>query len=78
MNSFLTAKFDKYGKNKHDVFSRKVSNAQEKVRGMLKAEFIKWLLCTSLVESFVSLLTFLSTTSTFVLEALFSGRLLVY
>ena len=32
----------------------------------------------SLVESFVSLLTFLSTTSTFVLEALFSGRLLVY
>ena len=33
---------------------------------------------TSPVESFVSLLTFLSTTSTFVLEALFSGRLLVY
>ena len=33
---------------------------------------------TSLVESFVSLLTFLSTTFTFVLEALFSGRLLVY
>ena len=32
----------------------------------------------TLVESFVSLLTFLSTTSTFVLEALFSGRLLVY
>ena len=30
------------------------------------------------VESFVSLLTSLSTTSTFVLEALFSGRLLVY
>ena len=33
---------------------------------------------TSPVEGFVSLLTFLSTTSTFVLEALFSGRLLVY
>ena len=33
---------------------------------------------TSPVESFVSLLTFLSTTSTFVLEALFSSRLLVY
>ena len=33
---------------------------------------------TSPVESFVSLSTFLSTTSTFVLEALFSGRLLVY
>ena len=33
---------------------------------------------TSQVESFVSLLTFLSTTSTFVLEVLFSGRLLVY
>ena len=24
-------------------FSRKVSNAQEKVRGMLKAEFMKWI-----------------------------------
>ena len=33
---------------------------------------------TSPVVCFVSLLTFLSTTSTFVLEALFSGRLLVY
>ena len=33
---------------------------------------------TSPVESFVSLLTFLLTTSTFVLEALFPGRLLVY
>ena len=33
---------------------------------------------TSPVESLVSLLTFLSTTSTFVLEARFSGRLLVY
>ena len=37
-----------------------------------------WGTHTSLVESFVSLLTFLSTTSTFVLGALFSGRLLVY
>ena len=35
-NSFLTAKFYKCGKNKHDVF-----NAQEK--GMLKAELMKWL-----------------------------------
>ena len=43
VNSFLTAKFDKCGKNKHDVFLRKVSNTQEKVRGMLKAEFMKWL-----------------------------------
>ena len=43
MNSFRTTKFDKCGKNKHDVFPRKVSNAQEKVRGMLKAGFMKWL-----------------------------------
>jgi len=45
VNSFLTAKFDKCGKNKHDVFPRKVSNAQEKVRGilMLKAQFMKGL-----------------------------------
>ena len=43
VNSFLTAKLDKCGKNKHDVIPRKVSNAQEKVRGMLKAEFMKWL-----------------------------------
>ena len=43
MNSFLIAKFDKCGKNKHDVFPRKVSSAQEKARGMLKAEFMKWL-----------------------------------
>ena len=42
MNSIVTAKFDKCGKNKHDVFSRKVSNAQEKVRGKLKAELMKW------------------------------------
>ena len=43
VNSFLTAKFDKCGKNKYDVFPRKVSNAQENVREMLKAEFMKWL-----------------------------------
>ena len=43
MNSIVTAKFDKCGKNKHDVFTRKVSNTQEKVRGMLKAEFMKWI-----------------------------------
>ena len=43
VNSFLIAKFDKCGKDKHDVFPRKVSNTQEKVRGMLKAEFMKWL-----------------------------------
>ena len=43
MNSFLTAKFDNCGKNKHDAISRKLSNAKEKVRGMLKAEFMKWL-----------------------------------
>ena len=40
-NSIRTAKFDKCGKNKHDVFPRKVFNAQEKVRGILKAEFMK-------------------------------------
>ena len=50
MNSFLTATFDKCGKNKHDVFSRKVSNAQEKVRGMLEAEFMKWLVRFGIVE----------------------------
>ena len=37
VNSFLTAKFDKC------FFSRKVSNAQKKVWGKLKAEFMKWL-----------------------------------
>ena len=40
VNSFLTAKFDKCDKNKHDVFSGKVSNAHEKVQGMLKAEIL--------------------------------------
>ena len=39
VNSFLTVKVDKCGKNKHDAISRKLSKAQEKVRGMLKAEF---------------------------------------
>ena len=39
VNSFLTVKVDKGGKNKHDAISRKLSKAQEKVRGMLKAEF---------------------------------------
>ena len=43
VNSFLTAKFDKCGKNKHDVFPRKASKAQEKVEGILRAEFMKWL-----------------------------------
>ena len=43
VNSFLTAKFDKYDKNKHDAISTKLSNGEEKVRGMLKAEFMKWL-----------------------------------
>ena len=41
VNSFLTVKFDKCSKNKHNAISRKLSNAQEKVRGMLKAEFMK-------------------------------------
>ena len=51
MNSIVTAKlFDKCGKNKHDVFSRKVSNAQEKVRGMLKAEFIKWIFRFAIIK----------------------------
>ena len=39
VNSFLTVKVDKCGKNKHDAISRKLSKAQEKVQGMLKAEF---------------------------------------
>ena len=50
MNSIVTAKFDKCGKNKHDVFSRKVSNAQEKVREMLKAEFMKWIFPFAIVK----------------------------
>ena len=50
MNSIVTAKFDKCGKNEHDVFSRKVSNAQEKVRGMLKAEFMKWIFRFAIIK----------------------------
>ena len=41
MDSIVTAKFDKCGKKQTRFFSRKVSNVQEKVRGMLKAEFMK-------------------------------------
>ena len=41
VNSFLTAEFDKCAKNKDDAISRKLCNAQVKVRGMLKAEFMK-------------------------------------
>ena len=52
VNSFLTAKFDKCGKNKHDVFPRKASNAQEKVRGMLKAEFMKWLFRFDIIKQY--------------------------
>ena len=37
-------------KNKHDVFSRKVSNAQEKVRGMLRAEFMKSIFCFAIIK----------------------------
>ena len=37
-------------KKKHDVFSRKVSNAQEKVRGMLKAEFMKWIFRFAIIK----------------------------
>ena len=36
-----SVKFDQCGENKHDAISRKLSNAQEKVRGMLKAKFTK-------------------------------------
>ena len=51
MNLIVTAKFDKCGKNKHDIFfSRKVSNAQEKVRGMLKAEFMKWIFRFAIIK----------------------------
>ena len=37
-------------KNKHAVFARKVSNAQEKVRGMLKAEFMKWIFRFAIIK----------------------------
>ena len=50
VNSIVTAKFDKCGKNKHDVFSRKVSKAEEKVRGMLKAEFMKWIFRFAIIK----------------------------
>ena len=50
MNSFVTAKFDKCGKNKYDVFSKKVSNAQEKFRGMLEAEFMKWIFRFAIIK----------------------------
>ena len=45
-------KFDKCGKTKfkHDTIFRKLSNAQEKVRGMLKAEVIKWLFVSALLR----------------------------
>ena len=55
MNSFLTAKYDKFGKNKHDVFPRKVSNAQEKVRGMPKAELVKWLFRLGIIKLMLEL-----------------------
>ena len=51
MNSFLIVKVDKCGKNKHDAISRKLSKAQEKVWGMLKAEFMKWLFRSALLIS---------------------------
>ena len=41
VNSFLTVKSDKCGKNKHEAISRKLSKAQEKIQGMLKVEFMK-------------------------------------
>ena len=50
MNSFLTVKVDKCGKNKHNAISRKLSKAKEKVRGMLKAEFMKWLSLFSIIK----------------------------
>ena len=36
---------------KHDAISRKLSKAQEKVWGMLKAEFMKWLFRSALLIS---------------------------
>ena len=50
MNSFLTIKVDKCGKNKHDAGARKLSKVQEKVRGMLEAEFMKWLFGFSIIK----------------------------
>ena len=37
-------------KNKHNVFPRKVSKAQDKVRGMLKAEFMKWIFRLAIIK----------------------------
>ena len=37
----MTVKVDKCYKNKYDAISRKLSKAQENVRGILKAEFMK-------------------------------------
>ena len=50
LREFLTVKFDKCSRNKHDAISRKVSNAQKKVRGMLNAEVMKWLLRFSIIK----------------------------
>ena len=50
VNSFLTVKFDKCGKNKHDVISRKLSKAQEKVRGTVKTELMKWPFCFNIIK----------------------------
>ena len=44
VNSIVAAKFDKCGKNKHDVFSSKVSNAQE------DAEFMKWIFVFAIIK----------------------------
>ena len=50
VNSFLTVKVDKCGQNKHNAISRKLSKAQQKVWGMLKAELIKWLFCSCIIK----------------------------
>ena len=50
LNSFLTIKVDKCGKNKHNAGDRKLSKVQEKVRGMLEAELIKWLFGFSIIK----------------------------
>ena len=51
VNSIVTAKFNKCGKKTNmRFFSRKVSNAQEKVWGMLKAEFMKWIFRFAIIK----------------------------
>ena len=50
VNSFLTIKVDKCGKNKHDAGARKLSKVHEKVREMLKAEFMKRLFAFSIIK----------------------------